>query len=106
VLQLFTESSGNPNLGCGAYFAGYWVQFQWPNHWSALPMIKKMALYNTNQIKFVYSVATVVTQTRPTQQEPIQEEPSFLSLVMHSNDLAIEIAPNTRQNMHHTYAMN
>jgi hypothetical protein len=26
----------------------------------------------------------VVTQTRPTQQEPIQEEPSFLSLVMPS----------------------
>jgi len=41
VLQLFSDSSGNPNLGCGAYFAGYWVQFQWPNHWGALPMIKK-----------------------------------------------------------------
>ena len=40
VLQLFTESSGNPNLGCGAYFAEYWVQLQWPNHYGALPMIK------------------------------------------------------------------
>jgi hypothetical protein len=28
VLQLFTDSSGNPNLGCGAYCSGYWVQFQ------------------------------------------------------------------------------
>ena len=44
VLQLFTDSSGNPNLGCGTYFDGYWVQFQWPNHWGALPMIKNMAL--------------------------------------------------------------
>ena len=41
VIQLFTESSGNPNLGCGAYFAEYWVQFQWSYHWGALPMINK-----------------------------------------------------------------
>jgi hypothetical protein len=31
VLQIFTDRSGNSNLGCGSYFAGYWVQFQWPN---------------------------------------------------------------------------
>ena len=56
VLQLFTEGSGNPNLGCGAYFAGYWVQFQWPNHWSALPMIKKMALLELVPVVLALSV--------------------------------------------------
>ena len=56
VLQLFTESSGNQNLGCGAYFAGYWVQFQWPNHWSALPMKKKMALLELVPVVLVLSV--------------------------------------------------
>ena len=56
VLQLFTESSGNPNLGCGAYFAEYWVQFQWPNHWGALPMIKKMALLELVPVVLALSV--------------------------------------------------
>ena len=63
MLQLFTDSSGNPNLGCGVYFAGYWVQFQWPNHWSALPMIKKMALLELVPVVFgLFCVGTVATE--------------------------------------------
>lgn len=33
VLQLFTDSSGNSELGCGAYFNGRWAQCQWPSEW-------------------------------------------------------------------------
>jgi hypothetical protein len=64
VLQLFTDSSGNPNLGCGAYFAGYWVQFQWPNHWSALPMIKHMALLELVPVVLAMSVWAQLLQNK------------------------------------------
>jgi hypothetical protein len=30
AVELFTDSAGNVNLGCGAYFAGHWIQFKWP----------------------------------------------------------------------------
>ncbi|KAK6185508.1 hypothetical protein SNE40_007726 [Patella caerulea] len=33
TLNLFTDSSGNGLLGCGAYFAGQWVYFGWPKAW-------------------------------------------------------------------------
>lgn len=42
TLQLFTDSSGNPNLGCGAYFKGSWAQFRWPKFWQDLPLMKNM----------------------------------------------------------------
>lgn len=29
-LQLFTDSAGSANLGCGAYFQGHWAFLQWP----------------------------------------------------------------------------
>lgn len=33
AIELFTDSSGNPLLGCGTYFAGHWAQFKWPDIW-------------------------------------------------------------------------
>lgn len=33
-LELFTDASGNPTLGCAAYFAGKYVQFRWPTSWA------------------------------------------------------------------------
>ncbi|XP_061175557.1 uncharacterized protein LOC133184484 [Saccostrea echinata] len=30
VLKLYTDSAGSAELGCGAYFQGKWVFFQWP----------------------------------------------------------------------------
>ncbi|CAG2188093.1 unnamed protein product [Mytilus edulis] len=33
-LELFTDSAGNVLLGCGAYFQGHWVQYQWPSSWA------------------------------------------------------------------------
>ena len=44
ILQLFTDSSGNPGLGCGAYFCGHWVQFPWPIQWHDLPLMRNLAL--------------------------------------------------------------
>lgn len=32
-IQLFTDSSGNAELGCAAYFDGRWIQFKWPLEW-------------------------------------------------------------------------
>ena len=32
-INLFTDSAGNPDLGCGAFFAGHWTYYQWPDHW-------------------------------------------------------------------------
>ena len=31
TLKLFTDSSGNPELGCGVYFNGLWAQLRWPD---------------------------------------------------------------------------
>lgn len=33
TLNLFTDSSGSVELGCGAYFNGEWCFFGWPKHW-------------------------------------------------------------------------
>ena len=32
-LELFTDSAGGVNLGCGAYLHGSWVFMKWPSHW-------------------------------------------------------------------------
>lgn len=41
-LQLFTDSAGGENLGCGAYFQGHWVFLQWPIEWSSSDIMKNM----------------------------------------------------------------
>ena len=33
-LELFTDSAGSRQLGCGAYYQGKWVSFKWPDFWS------------------------------------------------------------------------
>jgi len=43
-LQLFTDSSGNADLGCGACFRGRWVQFKWPCSWSGTNILKDITL--------------------------------------------------------------
>ena len=44
TLEMFTDSSGNPELGCGAYFCGRWAQFRWPSSWKNLPILRNMSL--------------------------------------------------------------
>ena len=42
IIKLFTDSSGTPDLGCGAYFAGKWAQLRWPHSWKTSNLIKNM----------------------------------------------------------------
>lgn len=44
TLELFTDSSGNPDLGCGAYFNNLWTQFRWPAGWRNSPLLRNMSL--------------------------------------------------------------
>lgn len=41
--ELFTDSSGNPNLGCEAYFIGKWVQMKWPEHWHCKDLMLELS---------------------------------------------------------------
>ena len=38
--QLFSDSAGNADLGCAAFLAGKWVQYQWPKHWENQPIMR------------------------------------------------------------------
>lgn len=44
TLELFTDSSGNHQLGAGAYFAPHWVQYKWPNSWVNTPILRDMTV--------------------------------------------------------------
>ena len=44
AVELFTDSAGNVNLGCGAYFAGHWIQFKWPESWAGDEIMKDITL--------------------------------------------------------------
>ena len=41
TLKLFTDSIGNPELGCGVYFNGLWAQLRWP--WRNSHLMKNMS---------------------------------------------------------------
>lgn len=43
VLSLFTDASGNPDLGCGSFFNGMWAQFSWPKSWKNLHFMKNLS---------------------------------------------------------------
>jgi hypothetical protein len=32
-IDLFTDSAGRSDLGCGAYLHGSWAFMKWPSHW-------------------------------------------------------------------------
>ena len=34
-LNLFTDSAGNAELGCGVFFSGHWTFFPWPESWKS-----------------------------------------------------------------------
>lgn len=42
-LQLFTDASGNPELGCGSYYQGHWAQLAWPPSIKNSPLIRNLA---------------------------------------------------------------
>ena len=43
TLKLFSDSTGNPTLGCGAYFDGDWIQFRWPESWALEEFMSDMS---------------------------------------------------------------
>ena len=45
TMQLFTDSAGNVNLGCGAYFVGHWIQFKWPESWAGDEIMRNITLF-------------------------------------------------------------
>lgn len=38
-IKLFTDSAGNPELGCGLYLSGRWTFFPWPSSWKHLDIM-------------------------------------------------------------------
>ncbi|KAK6165929.1 hypothetical protein SNE40_022735 [Patella caerulea] len=53
-LQLFTDSSGNSDLGCGAYFCGHWLQFRWPKKWANQDIMRDMTSLELIPIVFAF----------------------------------------------------
>ncbi|CAC5400947.1 unnamed protein product [Mytilus coruscus] len=45
ILQLFTDSSGNQYLDCGAFFNGKWSLLKWPQIWCSSPILRNLALF-------------------------------------------------------------
>ncbi|XP_021378273.1 uncharacterized protein LOC110466218 [Mizuhopecten yessoensis] len=52
TLSLFTDSSGANDLGCGAYFSGSWVFYQWPDNWEGKPILGSLSLLEFIPIVF------------------------------------------------------
>ena len=40
ILNLYTDSAGGSELGCGAYFQGKWTYLQWPRSWAGSEILK------------------------------------------------------------------
>ena len=40
----FTDSSGNSELGCGAFFKGQWAQYRWPGSWLGSQILGNLSL--------------------------------------------------------------
>ena len=43
-MKLFTDSARNVNMGCGAYFAGHWIQFKWPESCAGVEIMQSITL--------------------------------------------------------------
>lgn len=44
-LELFTDSAGNPDLGCGAVFGSHWVYLLWPQKWKSLNIFSDITFF-------------------------------------------------------------
>jgi hypothetical protein len=52
AMKLFTDSAGNVNLGCGAYFALHWIRFKWPESWAGDGIMQNITLLELVPIIF------------------------------------------------------
>lgn len=48
-LQLFTDSAGNLDLGCGAFFRNHCLFFKWPTEWAGSEAMKKIVFRVDNE---------------------------------------------------------
>jgi hypothetical protein len=42
-LELLTDSVRSISLGCGAFYAGHWVQYKWPTNWEHESFMRDIA---------------------------------------------------------------
>lgn len=55
-IQLFTDASGNPELGCAAYFEPHWVFYQWPDSWKGQQILKETSMLELIPIVLAFLV--------------------------------------------------
>lgn len=41
-LNLYTDSTGNAELGCGVYYKGHWAYLAWPKEWKGTEIMRDM----------------------------------------------------------------
>lgn len=47
TIQLYTDSAGSPELGCGCFLNGEWSFFQWPEQWHSEQIMKDITFLET-----------------------------------------------------------
>lgn len=55
-LELFTDSAGNPDLGCGAVFGSHWVYLLWPQNWKSLNVFSLITFLELVPIAMAFAV--------------------------------------------------
>jgi hypothetical protein len=53
-INLFTDSAGNPDLGCGVFFAGHWTYYQWPDHWHKPDIMADITFFGVGSHCFIH----------------------------------------------------
>ena len=56
ALHLYTDSAGNPELGCGGFFQNSWFFFPWPKHWAASDICKDITFLELVPIFIAVSI--------------------------------------------------
>lgn len=55
-LQLYTDSAGNADLGCGTVFGHHWAYFGWPDHWKAYDIFSDITFLELVPITMAFAI--------------------------------------------------
>lgn len=55
-LQLYTDSAGNADLGCGAVFGHHWAYLGWPDHWKASDIFSDITFLELVPITMAFAI--------------------------------------------------
>ena len=55
-MELFTDSAGNIELGCGAILGKQWAFMQWPSQWKGLEIIKDITFLELVPIAMAFEI--------------------------------------------------